>query len=128
MLKVLPTHSRHDIAESAANRVRTLYFCMGIHYHIPLYLYIGIHVMLTCAYNCSSRRINPRGVLLHALILSLNEQNLLSCLVQVLSVQASLALKLPVSAANSALRQKSKFLITNYSCRNNQLQLNKSYK
>jgi hypothetical protein len=79
---VLPIHSRCDTVEWEANRVRTLYFCMGKSITKFGNILYCIYVKLICVYNCCipSRRINHYAALLHALILCLHMHNLPSCL------------------------------------------------
>jgi hypothetical protein len=68
---MLPPISRCDTAESKANRVRTL--CPSIHHNSAIHLivhYVCV-VVWVCNYCISSRRINHRDALIHALILYL---------------------------------------------------------
>ncbi len=81
--KSIPTHSRHDEAESGGYQSeRIVFFAQTIYCRVQMTSYTFTYTVLTCVCNSciSSRRINHRGAELHALILCLHKQESLSCL------------------------------------------------
>ncbi len=87
VLKVLPTHSRHDPAEFSNQQSENIVLLRGqfittftfIHSTPFTSVLINVNMMFNCI---SSRRINHHGAQLHAFILCLLAQNSLSFLEQ----------------------------------------------